>query len=1041
MAGTGYPTPRSRGSVSQPTRLTPQINASQYSTASEWNQIASAANGVASVGFGLAAQGRADRELEERQAEAAYLAEQENEIARKRIELHDQHATDPEGFDAAWKGYAEGKLDGASSRVRPHLTKALGGAGNAAYAATLAARRSEDHRLNVDKMNVLVKRSADDVVGAAMAGTLETDGPEKIAKLRSTVDSAVGLKLMSQEKADEIVDDATSRAHGEAAGQSGLKVYQEKGFDAAVSHLRASILETNSSLSPSQKQAAFAKGLQAIRLQKQIDGQDRAEFVAEATDMVNGLSAGQDIDPGRYNDVTAGLKRSGAFGTLSKLTGAIAIKNATAPLAVLPPGQAHAYVKNLQGGGSVAPQLAQAESGGNPQAVNQLGYAGRYQFGAPRLADLGLYKPGAGEDLSTWSKGLKDAEGKWTGEFQIPGFPQVKTLQDFLGNPQAQDAAMQVQAQRAGQEITARGLDRFLGQTINGTVVTRPGIQAMIHLGGPGSAQAYLESGGKTNPADANGKTVGDYLRLGETPVDQAYPLAGNVAKAVQTEYVQQMRKDWPEMKAIIEQGKVVDPQDFAAIKYAAERSNDAAWKREVDAMVTVQRGNEAMRGMTVGQGQQTIDALGREFDADGVRSVDEDRVLKALEENFQRKVKQVTESPVDFALANGAPVPQALSFGDAGQARAAVAERVNLARGVARDQGVVPGSPFRPADRQAIAGAIASGDAKQAGVAMESVFAVPDEMLVPALAPEIRSAVQGAARSTDPAKYGAAMSFLDKMWARAPETAQKLFGDDAITSLQAWQSKIRFSTPDQIAEERIKSQDPQAAARRKDAEKDGLELARKVKPQDIAKAFDESYLPFTDPSMPGDERAREALMGDFDVLYSRLYAETLDKDTAMQKTVERLKTKWGASGVNGGRLMLNAPERHYPAIDGSHAWMRTELEAGLAKQIGKPMVDVEPDVGGFAQNWTYELVADRTTQSEVQNGQAPSYQVVVTQDGRANVLPQRARWNTQAVEEARDRFQKERDRQAEVMRMFDRNDEQAKARQAQTMQYIQSRR
>ena len=1042
MAGTGLPIPRTGRDRSQPAKLTPQIDADRYSTASNWKQIESASAGLASAGFGLAAEGQADRIREEKAAQAAYLAEQENEIARKRIELHDQYAKDPAGFDAAWRGYAEGKLGTADSKAVPHLSKALGGAGNAAYASILAAKRAEDHRLDSEKMSVLVKRSADDIVGAAMADTLNTeDGQAKIAKLQATTASAVNLKLMSQEKADEIMDDAISRAHGEAAAQSGLKVYQEKGFDAAVQHLRSSILESQSSLSPSQKQAAFSKGLSTIRLQKQIDGQDRAEFVAEATDMVNGLSAGQGIDPGRYNDVVAGLKRSGAFGTLSKLQGQVAIKNAVEPLAHLPPSQSLAYTKSLLEGSPAATQLAQAESGGKPDVVNQFGYAGKYQLGAPRLDTLGLYKPGPGEDLNTWKNTPRDAPGKWTGEFQIPGFPQVKTLQDFLGNPQAQDAVMQVQQQRANQEITVRGLDRFLGQTVNGTVVTRPGIVAMIHLGGPGSAQAYLESGGQTNPADANGKTVGDYLKLGETSTDRTYPPAGIVAKAVKTEYVKLIRKDWPEMKAVIESGKIVNPQDFEAIRYAAEKSGDEAWKREVESMAVAQRGNDAINKSSVSQGQAILDSVGREFDADGVRSVDEQRVLKAMEENFQRKVKQVTESPVDYALANGASVPSPLNFADPALARAAVAERVNLARGVSQDQGVAPGSPFRAADRQAIAGAIASGDAKQAGVAMDSVFAVPDQMLVPALSPEIRSAVQGAARSTDVGKYNAAMGFLEKMWARAPETAQKLFGDDAISAMQVWQEKIRYQTPDQIAEDRMKSLDPQVRERRKLAEKDGLEIARKVKPGDIAAAFDESWLPFNTPEMPVHPDTRDALMGDFDNLFSQFYAEVPNKDVAMQKTVERLKTKWGASQVNGGRLMLNAPERFYPAVDGNHGWMKTELESGLARQIGKPMTTTEPDVGGFTQNWTYELVADRQTKAEAQSGQLPSYQVVVTQDGRANVLGQRVRWNTQAVEQARDRFKSERDRQAEVMRMFDRNDEAAKARQAQTMSYIQSRR
>lgn len=1048
MAGTGIPLPRRRDALSQTQRLTPQINADQYSTAGAWALVASAASELKSVGFGMADRATAERKAEEKRAElearASFLAAEENEIALKRIELHDKHAGDPDGFQQAWKGYAEGKTPNLPSWAIGPVTSDLGRSGNAAYASLLAERRTRDKALAAERMDILVKRSADDVVGVAMAGQVNSpDFAEKSDKLRATMNSAVDLRLMSPEKADEIYNDTIGRAHGEVATRSALEVYQKQGFDAATQHLRTSILENAaSSLSPAQKQAAFNKGLAAIRLQKQIDGQDRAEFVAEATDMVAGIGAGQGVDPGRLSTVTAGLARTGAFGTLSKLQGAIAVKNATAPLANLPPAQAHAYVQSLStGGASIAPQIAQAESGGRPDAVNQFGYAGRYQFGAPRLADLGLYRPGAGENLAEWSKSGRDTPGKWSGEFQIPGFPQVKTLQDFLANPQAQEAVMQAQAQRASQEIDARGLDRYIGQTVGGTVVTRPGLQAMIHLGGPGSAQAYLESGGQTNPADANGKTVGDYLKMGETAVDRVFPQAGVVVKAARTEYAQQMRKFWPDMKGVIERGHVVNPQDFAAVAYAAEVSGDADWKREIQTMAAAQAGIQAIQGGPVQQGQAIIDQATREFDADGVRSVEEDRVLKLMTDNFQRKVKQVTESPVDYALANGAKMPSPMTFADAGAARAAVAERVNLARGVAQDQGVVVGSPFRAADRQAIAAAIGGADPRHAQVAMDSLFAVPDQMLVPALTPEIRSAVQGAARSTDAMKYGAAMSFLDKMWARAPETTAKLFGDDAMDAMQAWQQQLRYATPDQIAEHRMKALDPQVRARQKDMEGDGLKEARKTKPEDIAAAFDESRLPFNTPSVPTDPGTRDALMGDYDVLYSKAYAQTGDKDKAQQMAVERLKTKWGTSGLNGGRLMLNAPERFYPAIDGSHAWMRAELDAGLAKQVGKPMVEADPNVpGSTMENWTYELIADRTTQAEVAQGQMPSYQVVVTENGRANILPQRVRWSTQAVQQAADRFKMERDRQMAVTRMYQRNDEAAKARAAQTNAYIQGR-
>lgn len=167
-------------------------------------------------------------------------------------------------------------------------------------------------------------------------------------------------------------------------------------------------------------------------------------------------------------------------------------------------------------GGNVA-ALRQRESGGIPTKVNQFGYAGLFQFGAPRLADMGVYQPGAGESLDTWSKTGRDVPGKWTGTFNIPGFPEVKTLKDFLANPAAQEAAYKIHDAKMEQEIKANGLDRFIGQNVAGIPITLDGVKNMMHLGGAGGARRALESGGTDVARDANGTSVLDYARMGAT--------------------------------------------------------------------------------------------------------------------------------------------------------------------------------------------------------------------------------------------------------------------------------------------------------------------------------------------------------------------------------------------------------------------------------------------------------------------------------------------------------------------------------------------
>ena len=156
-------------------------------------------------------------------------------------------------------------------------------------------------------------------------------------------------------------------------------------------------------------------------------------------------------------------------------------------------------------------RLAQSESGGNYGVVNKLGYAGKYQFGAPRLEDLGEYTPGQNESVA----GGKWTGQKWSGSFDIPGHPEVKTINDFLASPTAQNAAFQAHVTKMDEEIKSNGLDKYEGQTVAGVPITKEGLYNMLHLGGVGSTSRFLQSGGQDNPKDANGTSILNYAAMG----------------------------------------------------------------------------------------------------------------------------------------------------------------------------------------------------------------------------------------------------------------------------------------------------------------------------------------------------------------------------------------------------------------------------------------------------------------------------------------------------------------------------------------------
>jgi len=165
--------------------------------------------------------------------------------------------------------------------------------------------------------------------------------------------------------------------------------------------------------------------------------------------------------------------------------------------------------------------LGRAEARG-PGVVNSQGYAGQYQIGAPLAADAGVYRPAPGEisRRGEWN-------GQWGGTFNIPGFENVRTLRDFLENPDAQrraaELAMQVQAGR----MTSMGLPGAIGRNVGGNEVTPEALLQGAWLGGPGGVQALVERG--EDRRDVLGTPVSRWMGLRGAQA-QAQPTSAQAA-------------------------------------------------------------------------------------------------------------------------------------------------------------------------------------------------------------------------------------------------------------------------------------------------------------------------------------------------------------------------------------------------------------------------------------------------------------------------------------------------------------------------------
>ena len=84
----------------------------------------------------------------------------------------------------------------------------------------------------------------------------------------------------------------------------------------------------------------------------------------------------------------------------------------------------------------------------------------------------------------------------------------------FRGDENAQKATEAWHFGDINNFIDKSGLAAVEGKSIKGIPVTRKGLVNVAHLGGKTGLQKFVASGGRYDPADANGKRLSDYLAM-----------------------------------------------------------------------------------------------------------------------------------------------------------------------------------------------------------------------------------------------------------------------------------------------------------------------------------------------------------------------------------------------------------------------------------------------------------------------------------------------------------------------------------------------
>jgi len=143
-----------------------------------------------------------------------------------------------------------------------------------------------------------------------------------------------------------------------------------------------------------------------------------------------------------------------------------------------------------------ADKIGMKESGGDYGVVNQLGYVGKYQFGAMALEDTGLVKKGVGR----MGQRALDDPNNWN----IEGGKQA-----FLSNGQLQEDTFSKYTKQNYNTLSRIGVVNN-----NSSPQDVAGYLAAAHLLGPGGAKALSQGQSGT---DANGTSAATYFSAGSS--------------------------------------------------------------------------------------------------------------------------------------------------------------------------------------------------------------------------------------------------------------------------------------------------------------------------------------------------------------------------------------------------------------------------------------------------------------------------------------------------------------------------------------------
>jgi hypothetical protein len=590
--------------------------------------------------------------------------------------------------------------------------------------------------------------------------------------------AAVNSGLMAADHAQMLTEDLTTRAQGTVIRNSVEQVYRKEGYEAARAHLD----DRSSSSAPSTPSPT-----RSGRRRSAGCGARRPGCAASATASPRNGRPPRGRFPRSPPDVLTDMQNRaysvGAYKTGDDIQAHVSALNIVKGLRQLP----QADQMRVLASGNLESRLTQRESSGDPTVVNKLGYVGSTSSARRGSRTLASTRRARARTSPAGPRRRRTRPGKWTGTFNIPGFPDVKTLEDFKANPNAQKAAFDLHQQRTDQEIDSSASARIVGQTVGGVPITRDGIRAMIHLGGAQGARAMLSSGGAYNPADANGTTLLDYARLGDSgasPGSLGSSRAGLIATGLlKKDMTQDLGKKITDFQSAINKTEFPPMEEIGALGAQVHLLGNEEQKRQVAEMAAQAEYGAKFQQLPHRSAQEII---GRWNEKLKTGATAYERHLADTVKTADGKItEEFKKDPYGAAyrFSEGIPALPAVDWSSPTLPQVLDA-KVGQQNTIRADQGVGAFSALRPAEASALGAQLVNGDPRQSKAIIQTLAgALPADIYKETISDKpIADALTGMVRTYDPQKLTSACRRWIRPIAPIRSAFKQAFGDGRST-------------------------------------------------------------------------------------------------------------------------------------------------------------------------------------------------------------------------------------------------------------------